>query len=127
MSARILANPLLYVRPFICPLLECCIFNCVHLKTVTQAEQKASSLAGWLLCCGFCVPANVLALERWLLETSPIVLLSLCNYCLGVLGILCFKYFFIYNFKLTFYFIANCYCRQMNFAVCLFFKKINCV
>lgn len=102
-------------------------FNCVNLKTVTQAEQKASSLAGWLLCCGFCVPANVLALRRWLLETSPIVLLSWCNYWFGLLAILCFKYFFINDFKLTFYFLTNCYCRQMNFAICLFFKKIDCV
>lgn len=30
-------------------------------------EQRASSLAGWLLCCWLCLPANVLALWRWLL------------------------------------------------------------
>ena len=59
-------------------------FNCVNLKTVTQAEQKANSLAGWLLCCGFCVPANVLALWRWQLKTSPIVFPLWCNYWLCV-------------------------------------------
>ncbi len=71
-------------------------FYCVNLKTVTQAEQKASSLAGWLLCCWFCVPANVLTLWRWLLETSSIILLSWSNCRLYVsckcarLGVLAF-------------------------------------
>ena len=78
--APITPNPLLYVRPSLCRLVECCVFNPVNLKTVTQAEQKASSLAGWLLCCGFCVPANVLALRRWLLETLPILSQALNNY-----------------------------------------------
>lgn len=32
----------------------------------------------------FCVPAKVLALWCWLLETSPIVLLLWCNYLLCV-------------------------------------------
>jgi hypothetical protein len=37
-------------------------FNCANLKTATQVEQKARSLAGWLLGYMLCVPVNVLAL-----------------------------------------------------------------
>ncbi len=55
--------------PFRLSVMRILHFYSVNLKTVTQAEQKASSLAGWHLCCWFCVPANVLALRRCLLET----------------------------------------------------------
>jgi hypothetical protein len=68
----------IFVAPLYCQT-ACCMFalrlpgfsvlhlNYVNLKTVAQAEQKASSLAGWLLCYWFCGLANVLALWRWLI------------------------------------------------------------
>ena len=64
-SASIAANPLLYVRPSVCPLLECCIFNSVNLKTVTQAEQEGKlfgRLASVLLVLCACQCACLVAL-----------------------------------------------------------------
>ena len=61
----------------------CCTFALLlgHLQCGSVSNRrvlpvrwrKAGSLAGWLLCSWLCVPANVLALWRWRLETSNCV------------------------------------------------------
>ena len=78
-------DPLLYVRPSLCRLVECCIFNSVKLKTVAQAKQKGSSLVpiaiGMLrvLCACQCACFAALAIKDFAYCLQVMVqLLALC-------------------------------------------------
>ena len=95
----------------------CCTFALSPLSSImwvcVQPQNVACVLAQGRLFCkvSFCV--------------SALCALQMClAWCVGLL---CFKYFFVNNFKLTLYFVTDFYCRQMNFAVRLFFKKVDCI
>ncbi len=75
------SKPPVVRSPFPLSISRVLYFNCVNLKTVTQAEQEGKLFGRLASGCGFCVPANVLALWRWLLETSHIVTLVMTLPC----------------------------------------------
>jgi hypothetical protein len=79
MSRRDFDAPLEYVGPSVCPLLKCCILTVSTQRLLPKPSKRANAMAGWLPCCWLCVPANVLALKRWRLETSQLVI----NYYIG--------------------------------------------
>jgi len=74
----------LYVRPFSLSVSRVLHFNCVNLMTVTQAEQEGKLFGRLASVLWVCVPANVLALWRWLLKTPHISPFLWCYLWLSV-------------------------------------------